>query len=618
MPATMRAWLLVLALALVAGCRREQAACPAQPPPAPTGAHPAGRELIYGFLETWDAEDADAILADDWRVPRFAPAHLPPPIDWSADPYDEKYWRFVFFGFRPARHLIGAYLETGDVRYRDKLLGFLDDFTAHTPCVPDGTRLSKVLFDPHAAAFRAMMIVRFYFVLDARGELPEELAARLRTHLGGLGAFLATDAGYQPRSNHAVTEMAALYLLGVEFPDWPQAAGWRRTALARLSQILVDTVDADGAQIEQSPGYHFYELDFLEKIADWAARFDVPVPPELPARLTQMFTFGAAMMQPDGLLPAIGATGGRAKVANAHPELVAVARDPAFLWMASGGTTGAPPEPASRLFEVAGFAVMRSPIATPAQLAGSAHVVVDVGPYRTNHSDLDALSLHLYGGGRRLLVDAGFYTLERGRERDYFHGTRGHNTVMVDGRDQRIGAARAHAFVASPGVAATIGVSALYVGVNHLRAVALIGDELLIVIDEMRAAFPHDYAQRWHLDEDLHAAPFDGGVRGVGVDGIVRFQLVQADPGTPAIIRGQREPLDGWVVDRYEQEIPADVASFAISGEDARFVTAIAFGTRATAPLTISMTGSLDAGEVTVTLDGEITRLAFPLAQLEN
>lgn len=604
----MRVWLI--ALTLVAGCRGEAARCPSEAPAAPGGVHPAGRELIYEFLGTWDAEDARAMLDDQWKVPRFEPAHLPPPIAWASDPYDEKYWRFLFLGFRPARSLLGAYLDTRDVRYRDKLLGFLDDFTAHTPCAPDGTKLSKALFDPHTAAFRAMMIVRFYFALG--DEVPDELAARLRTHLAGLGAFLASDRGFQERSNHAVTQMAALYLIGVEFPDWPQAAGWRRTALARLHQILELTVDADGAQIEQSPGYHFYELDFLEQIADWAARFDVPVPPDLTARLDAMFAFGAAMIQPDGHLPALGATGGRSKVASAHPTLVEVARDPGFLWMATRGKRGAAPEPASRLFEVAGFAVLRSPIDTPDALAGSAHVVFDVGPYRTNHSDLDALSVHLYGGGRRLLVDAGFYTLERGPWRDYFHGTRGHNTVMVDGADQDDGAARPLGFTTAPGLAAAIGASELYPGVLHLRAAALIGADLLVVVDELRAAFPHRYTQRWHLDDELRAEPRPAGAVGVDAAGVVHLQIVQATPGAPEVIRAQDAPLDGWVVDRYEHELPADVLSFPITAEDARYVTAIAFGRRATLPTTITLTGSLDAGEVLVTSGPDRIALALP------
>lgn len=602
-------WLLLLTL--LASCKADAPRCPATAPPAPTAVHPPGRENIYAFLGDYDQKDAAALLDDDWKIPRFAPAHLPLPIDWAADPYGEKYWRFVFLGLRPARHLLGAYLDTHDVRYRDKLLVVLDDFTAHTPCAPDGTKLSKALFDPHTAAFRAMLLVRFYFALGA--ELPEELAARIRTHLHGLAAFLATDRGFQARSNHAVTQTAALYLVAVEFADWPAAAGWRRLALARLHQILAVTVDADGAQIEQSPGYHFYELDFLEQIAAWAERFDVPLPPELPDRLAHMFAFGAAMILPDGELPALGATDGRSRVAGGHPELVAASRDPAFLWLATRGKRGAAPAPASRLFEVAGFAVLRSPIDTPELLAGSAHVVFDVGPYRTNHSDLDALSLHLYGAGRRLLVDAGFYTLERGPWRRYFHGTRGHNTVLIDGLDQDAGAARPLAFVDRPGLRAAIGESALVPGTVHDRLVALAGDDLLIVVDELRGAFPHHYAQRWHLDEDLRAEPRAGGARVRDAAGATVLQLVQAEPITPDVIRGQREPLDGWVVDGYEREVEADVVSFAIDAEDARYVTAIGFGARAATPLAIAMTGSLAAGEIVVTSGPDRITLALPL-----
>jgi hypothetical protein len=586
--------------------------------PAPSGPHPGGRELIYDFLGAWREADARAALADIWNVPRFAGVHLPPPIDWSADPCRKKYWRFQFLSLRPARSLLGAFLASGDLRCRDKLLETLADFTTHTPAAPDDTPLSQALFDPHTAAFRALLLVRYYFALHACGALPATLAARLRVHIGGLGEFLGGVRGYEPVSNHAITEMAALYLISVEFANWAPATRWRELALARWQQLLLDIVDDDGAQREQSPGYHFYVLDFLTQLAAWAARYELPTPPNLAARLAQMEAFGAALLQPDGALPALGATINAAPLGRARPALCAAARDPGLLWLVSGGTRGAPPLASAQLFPTAGFAILRSPIDTPAALARSAHVVFDVGPFRSAHSDLDALSVHLYGAGRRLLVDAGFYSLERGPWRDYFHGTRGHNTVVVDDRNQARGAATARHFAARPGLAGVIGVSDLYRGVTHVRTVALIGAELLIVMDELRATRKRCFDQRWHLDGALRAEPRPGGARAVDAHGVARVQIAQACGGVFRVVRGQEAPRDGWIADGSERAVPADVVSFRQTGCAARFVTVFAFGSRAYAKISARFCGTLEDGELSVRCNHERFVLSLPCLELHT
>jgi hypothetical protein len=69
------------------------------------------------------------------------------------------------------------------------------------------------------------------------------------------------------------------------------------------------------------------------------------------------------------------------------------------------------------------------------------HVIFDVGPYRTSHSHLDALAMQLYSAGRTLLPDSGLFTSEPGPEFDYLHGTRAHNTLVVDEQAQREGSA---------------------------------------------------------------------------------------------------------------------------------------------------------------------------------
>ena len=45
----------------------------------------------------------------------------------------------------------------------------------------------------------------------------------------------------------------------------------------------------------------------------------------------------------------------------------------------------------------------------------------------------------MYSDGATVLPEAGLFTYDAGVDPSYFHGTRGHNTVMVDGADQAAG-----------------------------------------------------------------------------------------------------------------------------------------------------------------------------------
>ncbi|MBI4775003.1 MAG: heparinase II/III-family protein [Deltaproteobacteria bacterium] len=70
-------------------------------------------------------------------------------------------------------------------------------------------------------------------------------------------------------------------------------------------------------------------------------------------------------------------------------------------------------------------------------------IIFDHGPLGMpplyNHGHADCLSLTLSVDGRQILVDPGTYRYNRVNElRKYFKGTRSHNTVTVDGKDQAV------------------------------------------------------------------------------------------------------------------------------------------------------------------------------------
>ncbi|MBZ4415174.1 alginate lyase family protein [Myxococcus sp. RHSTA-1-4] len=524
----------------------------------PAMATPA-REVMYAFLEEGTLEDADLILGDRWPVPRFEPVKLSPSLSWTEDPFGEKYWRFTFYGLRPTRHLLWAWRQTGDKRYRDKLLHVLEGFVIRG-------HQSEHAWDKHTVAFRAMVLVNTYVKLLSDRSLKEPLASRLRLRIHELGVFLRAPENFEEDYNHGLAQAGALLLIAENFPGFDASPEWRATAVARLDVLLEKVLDADGVEVEQSPFYHFYFLTGFWQVYHWAHSQGVPLSANAEQRIRQMLRYATHITLPDGDIPMIGSSVERNIRRSQDTPLYQqmAAMDPGFAWVLSAGTAGTPPPETRVLFPSSGQAVLRSSFGSAKNFKMQTHVIFDVGPYRTLHSHLDALAVQLYSAGRTLLPDSGHFTNEPETDGyDYFRGTRSHNTVVVDGGDQREGTARAGLSTGGPpgSWAYQSGSHALYDGVVHKRAVALLRQDLVLVIDELASDTLHTYDQVWHLppEADLQV----DRLRTRALDSVtgrpllVIQQVLTASGMTLGVRKGHAAPMEGWHSAKFEQKVPS-------------------------------------------------------------
>ncbi len=562
------------------------------------GAPPPGTEVMYPFLDAGSIGSADEILHDRWPIPRFEAVDLGWPLTWAEDPYGEKYWRFLFYSLRETRHLLWAWRTTLDPRYLEKLRALLVAFDAEAGDSPH-------IREKHGAAFRAMVIANTYWKLWRMNALDAELDAALRRQARWSGAFLADASNFEGHHNHGVTQAAALLLLGNTFRDEPGAARWRELGLRRVDQMLAEMVDADGVQIEQSPYYHFYVLEFFSQIRTWALRHGIDTGSSpLDDTVDRMLRYASYVTQPDGMIPLLGASL-RLDVRKANPDSLDAAadQDENFAWVRSGGERGVPPSPDSVLFPTAGFSILRSGFEWR---EAETQVIFDVGPYRTAHSHLDALHVQLYAAGRPLVVDSGLFTYEHGEDFDYFHGTRAHNTVQVDGRDQAEGSAVAGGFAAGDGWAWQSALHRLYEGVVHRRGVLLLARDLVLVLDELESSRAHDYAQHWHLfpGASLEADGLD--VRASDASGaeVLEIRPLLTEGLELATVRGGESPKQGWYSELYEQQEPAWVATYGRRAKTAAFATLFVAGERMGAEVSATAVRVGDAWTVELTVDG--------------
>jgi hypothetical protein len=562
---------------------------------------PDGKEAIYGFLSQGRVAIADEALQDTWDVgARAHPVHISP-ITWREDPFD-KYWRVLFYGLRPLSNLLFAYYTTGKRAYLDKLCDTLRSYTAFE--AQRGDAPNAFLDDPHTAAFREMMLVNVRGKLLRTHDLPDDLDAPLQAAIEKTAAFLADEAHFEGSQNHGFTEAAALLVAAANLSEMPQADAWQALALGRLGVLMRDVVDDDGVEIENSPFYHFYVLSFVLQDSKWMHSYGAALPDGFDDKLSRMFAYATYAPMPNGQLPLLGSSVAL-NVRKLRPEVYGESPDevagldgvtPDFEYVRSAGAAGSEPSERNQRFEVSGQAFLRSGFGPRRELDGRTWMSFNVGRWRSKHCHLDALAITYCSDGVALLPDSGLYEYPAGGRAapdpriDYFVGTRAHNTVVVDGRDQ----SNAHDVAADvfPGLRASGGDWAyqsgshrLYAGVAHARSVVLLGQDLALVVDTLASDSAHDYVQTWHLWPDAQIEPsrLDVAARDAAGHRLALSQAV-TDGVVLRAVRGQDSPVvQGYLSSEYGRRVESYALEYAARGARVQFVTAVASGARATA-----------------------------------
>lgn len=361
--------------------------------------------------------------------------------------------------------------------------------------------------------------------------------------------------------NWLTMEMNGLYHIGTLIPFAKEATSWRQDAAQRLRKELDVQVYPDGAQDELSPGYHNVALRNMLGIPRLASTYGHTLPPDYVASLEKMFAYNLWAMTPNRSLPHwndswdVDVPDLLAEGASLFPHR----RD--FLWVATDGQQGVPPDHLSHLFPWAGQVVLRSGWDRNALYLG-----FEVGPFGTGHQHEDKLGLVLFAFGRALLVEGGSYAYDASKWRRYVLGSAAHNVVLVDGAGQNRGARRETRLATQPqefGFKTTDRFDCargVYedgfgggIQARHVREVLFPKPEgVFIVRDQLDAPDDRDhlFEALWHLDAPaLLEQPSDGIYETRHDHGPNLRVIAQADEGLRCrVVKGQEEPVvQGWI-----------------------------------------------------------------------
>ncbi len=371
--------------------------------------------------------------------------------------------------------------------------------------------------------------------------------------------------------NWGAMEANGLFHIGVMLPEMNEAEQWRQVAEERLIAAQREQVYPDGAQIELTPGYHGVTLGNFLGSLEVARRNDLKLPPEFVAGLEKMFEYYVAIVMPNGRLPALNDSGrGSAKSMMARGAALFPDRSD-FAYLSTDHKQGEPPDLTSWRLPYAGWNIMRT-----GWEADDKYLLFETGPFGAAHQHEDKLGLIVYAGGKTIIPEGGTYSYDRSDWRKYVLSTRAHNTVMVDGLEQKRRGLRDTYVVREPedtpwhtseefdfaqGTYRSGYGPENEVAVEHKRQVLFVKPDYWIMVDEMTPGddVEHSYEAIFHLDAD--AAVLDAQTQAVTVEhegGAFRIIPFGPEAVEVEIVSGQTEPVvQGWLPTGRHNELRA-------------------------------------------------------------
>lgn len=383
---------------------------------------------------------ADRICENIFELRGASPVKFDERIDWLACPSGNVDWRWDLNRHAFFETLGRAYAYTGDERYALKFRDLLCDWLARNPPRIDQPNWRSVF----EVAFRINVWSWALYYFRRAPSFDAEVCHRLIVGLLTHGRYLNANIELHAPNNHLLLEAKALAFLGILLPEFNEAHQWRARGLRLVEREMMAQVCADGVHGERAALYHRIIAGELLELAVLMENNQMTMPANVRTRLAQMIEFERALIKPDGTFPLLGDSAAADTHLRFAASNVGETLQESDYWLGLNSSSRRREKNASplrlgsesRAFPNGGYYLMKAGIGIDAR-----YLVFDCGafglPALPNHGHADALGFELYAFGQTLIIDPGFYSTSLGLEwRNYFRGTRAHNTVVVDERDQ--------------------------------------------------------------------------------------------------------------------------------------------------------------------------------------
>jgi len=424
--------------------------------------------------------------------------------------------------------------------------------------------------------------------------------------------FVHARLGTSFPNNHLLADGFLMLYLGLLYPEFREAANWKREGEAVFHQEFRRQVYEDGTSFEHAVHYHEMVCEMVTAYVLLARRNGVAIERWVEERHRRMLEFQAALGGPEAKSFDIGDTveghlfpldGFEGVGAAGHREILRALYDPAFppsrpsapgLERAQWLLGRALETPSPRSADQGSFAFPHGGyfILPDAVLDGC--MVFRSGPApqalcNPGHMHADFLSVYLRVHGTPVLVDAGTFTYRSRKERwpadepewrAHFMSAAAHNTLCIDGQDPLArgrgdfpSGPLASRVVGRPLTAgaevawteATVASDTAYSG--YTRGVLHVGGRYWLFYDVLPEAA---IAEKAWLALQFTA---EASLRKLGDSALVATVpsanlLVASSRSLQGweVFQGSRTPLAGWISPRYGELAPAPACRVVTTG----------------------------------------------------
>ncbi len=490
-------------------------------------------KIIDGIFFWYRQQGCRAGMPPEWFIDPFRGSTVPQHEHWDRVPESNGYdikniWDLSRFGF--VYTLVRAFQRTGNDKYAGAFWRLVEDWRQKNP--PNHGPNWKC---GQEVAFRVMAWCFGLAGFAGSAETTPGRAAQLVHMIAVSGERIDTNIGYalSQNNNHGISEAAGLFTIGVLFPEFKKAARWRRKGRRLLEKLALRLFYRDGTFAQHAMVYQRLALH----VYIWAIRLGelngTGFSQKVRHRLLTAVDFLYHMVDPyTGRVPNYGHNDGSCVLpldncdyADFRPVLQAGYylftgtrvfpegpwdEDLWWLFGEKAGTAPHRPRPQKNLAaQTGGYYTLH---------AGRSMLFFRCGGYRHRPHQADMLHVDIRWKGVNIALDPGTFSYHAPAPwHNALTGTRWHNTVNVDGRDQmeRVGTflflpwirARVAGHRQTPVISYRLVLKSwarLKPRVRHERMIVQLPGEAWVVLDRLECRSRRKYVLHWLLQEVLY------------------------------------------------------------------------------------------------------------------
>ena len=423
---------------------------------------------------------------------------------------------------------------------------------------------------------------------------------------------------YSDQGNHLLFEAQRMLAAGAFFPEFKEAAAWRKSGIDILNREIKVQVYPDGGQFELDLHYHLACIEIFCKALRMADvnGFRNEFPAHYINTIESMIMFYMNVCYPDYTNPCFSdAKRGdpQTEQANYKEWLKLFPENIQIRYFATNGQEGEAPANLSKGFLKSGFFAFRNGWKKDATV-----MVVKAGPKGEWHCQPDNGTFELWFNGKNLFPDSGSYIYAGGAEvmklRNWFRQTAVHNTLTLDNKNLETTESVAKLWKPEGDVQILVTENPSYKGLKHRRSVFFVNRQYFVIVDEAIGNATGNVNLHYQLcdgDIDIDAKTFSLSSDFAG-ESQVKLQCF-----VPKKTTLKKE--EGWYSVAYRQRTERTAVSFNTEKkekENVQFVTVIypAKSTKDFPKMEAKIkNNSSDAMEVEVSLNGKKQTLKYQL-----